>query len=80
MNSREIYLDNNATTRVLPEVVNAVARAMRDGYGNPSSVHGAGSRARAQLWGGPRAGCGLRVRSARRNPVYQVVPPKRITW
>ena len=50
MNSREIYLDNNATTRVLPEVVNAVARAMRDGYGNPSSVHGAGSRARAQLW------------------------------
>ena len=50
MNPREIYLDNNATTRVLPEVGNAVARAMRDGYGNPSSVHGAGSRARARLW------------------------------
>ena len=50
MNSREIYLDNNATTRVLPEVVDAVARAMRDGYGNPSSLHGAGSRARTRLW------------------------------
>ena len=49
MNPREIYLDNNATTRVLPEVVNAVARVMRDGYGNPSSIHGAGSRARARL-------------------------------
>ena len=44
----EIYLDNNATTRVLPEVVDAVASAMRD-CGNPSSVHGAGSRARARL-------------------------------
>ena len=50
MKLREIYLDNNATTRALPEVLEAVARAMRDGCGNPSSVHAAGACARAQLW------------------------------
>ena len=46
----EVYLDNNATTRVLPEVAEAVARTMRDGCGNPSSVHAAGARARKRLW------------------------------
>jgi cysteine desulfurase len=43
---REIYLDNNATTRPLPEVVEAVRAAMTEGWGNPSSVHGCGDRAR----------------------------------
>jgi cysteine desulfurase len=47
--SPEIYFDNNATTRPLPEVVEAVASAMRDGPSNPSSVHGAGQRARRAL-------------------------------
>ena len=46
---REVYLDNNATTRVLPEVAEAVTRAMLDGTGNPSSVHLAGGQARAKL-------------------------------
>ncbi len=45
----EIYLDNNATTRPLPEVTDAVAQAMSDGYGNPSSPHGRGASARAAL-------------------------------
>lgn len=49
MRRREIYLDNNATTPALPEVVEAIARVMRDGYGNPSSVHSAGGRGRALL-------------------------------
>lgn len=49
MTGREVYLDNNATTRVLPEVADAVSRAMLDGYGNPSSVHAAGARARREL-------------------------------
>src|SRR5262245_58720041 len=43
---REIYLDNNATTKALPGVVEAVTAALSDGYGNPSSVHGCGERAR----------------------------------
>jgi cysteine desulfurase len=36
---REIYLDNAATTRPWPEVVETVTEAMREGFGNPSSLH-----------------------------------------
>lgn len=42
----ETYLDHNATTPPLPAVVEAVVRALRDDFGNPSSSHGAGERAR----------------------------------
>lgn len=41
-----IYLDYNATTPVAPEVVEAVVGALRDAWGNPSSVHAYGVRAR----------------------------------
>ena len=41
------YLDHAATTPVLPEVAETVTTAMSDDFGNPSSVHGAGRRARA---------------------------------
>lgn len=41
-----IYLDNNATTRPLPAAVDAMLRALRDEYGNPSSIHGLGESAR----------------------------------
>ncbi|HEY8574478.1 cysteine desulfurase family protein [Phenylobacterium sp.] len=41
-----LYLDHNATTRVRPEAVAAVTRALEAG-GNPSSVHAAGRAARA---------------------------------
>ena len=47
--NREVYLDNNATTQALPEVVDAVADAMVEGFGNPSSVHGVGARARRMV-------------------------------
>ena len=40
-----IYLDNNASTALDPEVREAMAVAA-DSYGNPSSVHSAGRRAR----------------------------------
>ena len=40
-----IYLDNNASTELDPEVRDAIAAAL-DLYGNPSSVHSAGRRAR----------------------------------
>ena len=42
-----VYLDWNATAPPLPEVIEAVARAARDAWGNPSSIHGPGRRARA---------------------------------
>ncbi len=44
-----IYLDNNATTQPLPEVVEAVALCMRDEYANPSSLHQRGQSARHQV-------------------------------
>jgi cysteine desulfurase len=43
------YFDYNATAPARPEVVTAVAEAMGEGIGNPSSMHGAGRRARALL-------------------------------
>ncbi|MEG0974065.1 MAG: aminotransferase class V-fold PLP-dependent enzyme [Comamonas sp.] len=45
----EIYLDANATTPVLPQARAAALAVMADAYGNPSSIHGSGLKARALL-------------------------------
>src|SRR6185436_13648107 len=37
-----IYLDNNATTRVAPEVLDAMRPYLSEFFGNPSSAHGLG--------------------------------------
>ncbi len=47
---REIYLDNNATTQPLPEVRQAMMQVLDEGFGNPSSSHSAGQRAREYLF------------------------------
>jgi cysteine desulfurase len=47
--SARIYLDHNATTPVDPAVLTAVTEAMRDEFGNASSVHHFGQRAKARL-------------------------------
>ncbi len=44
-----IYLDHNATTPLHPEVLDAMLPALRDNFGNPSSVHSFGRTARVQL-------------------------------
>jgi cysteine desulfurase len=44
-----IYLDHNATTPVLPEVLEAMQPYLREQYANPSSTHSAGRRARLAI-------------------------------
>ena len=39
------YLDNSATSRVLPEAARAAMDAMAEGFGNPSSQHRLGIEA-----------------------------------
>ncbi len=45
----EIYLDANATTPVLPQARQAALAAMADDFGNPSSIHSTGLRARSLI-------------------------------
>ena len=49
MEYREIYLDNNATTKPLPEVREEVYKILGNEFGNPSSAHSTGERARRYL-------------------------------
>jgi len=42
-----IYLDNAATTPMLPEVIESITNAMKSTYGNPSSTHQIGRKSRA---------------------------------
>jgi cysteine desulfurase len=44
-----IYFDHNATTPVAPAVIDAISRALADEFGNASSVHHFGQRAKALL-------------------------------
>ncbi len=44
-----IYLDHNATTPIEPMVADCIAVALREVFGNPSSVHHFGQRAKAAL-------------------------------
>lgn len=46
---RLIYLDNNATTRPLPEVVAAVHEGLELAWANPSSIHRAGNEAKQRV-------------------------------
>ena len=46
---RMAYMDNNATTPVLPEVFEAMAPYFMEHFGNPSSIHGCGRDALAAL-------------------------------
>src|SRR5512147_3070996 len=39
-----IYMDNNATTRIAPEVIDAMMPYLTDYYGNPSSMHSFGGQ------------------------------------
>lgn len=44
-----IYLDNTATTPLLPEVIDEMNRIFKQAWGNPSSIHSIGQIAKAEL-------------------------------
>lgn len=46
---KQIYLDYNASTPIAPEVAAVMRAAMKDGFGNPSSVHWAAVPAREMV-------------------------------
>jgi cysteine desulfurase len=46
---RKVYLDNMATTPVLPEVMEAMLPYFREVYGNPQSIHSWGDEAREAI-------------------------------
>ena len=48
---KTIYLDNNATSRVAPEVMEAMVPFLGEFYGNPSSMHSFGGQVAAHIKG-----------------------------
>lgn len=46
---KAIYLDNAATTKVDAKVIEAMSEVMTEGFGNPSSVHSFGRKAKTYL-------------------------------
>ena len=49
MEQKTIYLDNNASTKVAPEVIEAMAPFFGERYGNPSSMHTFGGLVRKNV-------------------------------
>ncbi len=49
MSHPRIYLDNNSTTPIAPEVKEAIEAYLKEGQANPSSVHHFGQMARGRL-------------------------------
>ena len=69
MSSREIYLDYAATAPLDGEVAAAMYECMTREFGNPSSLHGAGRRARA-LVEAARAAVAARVGASAERLVF----------
>ena len=46
---QSIYLDNAATTKMAPEVVEVMCNSMLENYGNPSSIHHFGRKAKVTI-------------------------------
>lgn len=46
---REIYLDNNATTKIDEEVLNAMLPYLQSEYGNPSSLYSLGTKVKEEI-------------------------------
>ncbi len=49
MKEKPVYLDNNATTAIIPEVLDEMLPYLKDLYGNPSSIHTFGGQLHKKL-------------------------------
>jgi cysteine desulfurase len=49
MSQKRVYLDNAATTPLLPEVIETMYAVMKEDFGNPSSIHAHGRVVRTKL-------------------------------
>lgn len=47
--TKQVYLDNAATTSVRPEVIDEMVKVLRNDYGNPSSTYAIGRHAKALI-------------------------------
>ena len=54
-----IYLDNNATTPLIPEVADVMAGCLKENFGNPSSAHYYGNKARQAVEKARKQAAGL---------------------
>ena len=73
-----IYMDNNATTRVAPEVVEALMPFLTDCYGNPSSMHTFGGQVARAIDEARQAIASLHRRRSGRDRLYQLRHRKRL--
>ena len=48
-NTVRVYFDNAATTQIDPPVIEAMTKVMSENYGNPSSIHSEGRKARSLI-------------------------------
>jgi cysteine desulfurase NifS len=63
---RRIYLDNNATTPIAPQVLEVMTKHLAESAGNPSSIHSPGNEARSVIEGARRKCASLLNCTARR--------------
>lgn len=64
-----IYLDNNATTAIHPDVLRVLEESLRDVFGNASSIHKEGQRAR-QVIEDARESVAQRIGATARDVVF----------
>jgi cysteine desulfurase len=66
---QRIYLDNNATTAIHPDVLHVLEESLREVFGNASSIHKEGQRARQVIENARESVAGL-IGAAARDVVF----------
>ena len=74
-----LYLDNAATTKTAPEVVEAMLPYFTEHYGNPSSVYSFAARSKEVISKTEREHCRVRLEHSRMRFILQQVEVSQIT-